>query len=75
MNIRRGLVRLLAVIWSIGGIWGLLFVTFAVFSDAAAKSVLLLIGGCVSLGSYNFWRISIWVVDGFFDGRDIEKSG
>lgn len=74
MNIRRGLVRLLAVIWSIGDIWGLLFVTFAVFSDASAKSVLLLIGGCVSLGSYIFWRISIWVVDGFFDGRDIEKS-
>jgi drug/metabolite transporter (DMT)-like permease len=74
MNIRRGLVRLLAVIWSICGVSGLLIVTFAGFSDASGKPVLLLFGGCVSLGSYIFWRVSIWVVDGFFDGKEIDKS-
>lgn len=73
MNIRLGLTRLVTILWGGLALIGLLFIGTAVFKDVSGSMELAAIGTGVLVASYVFWRLSIWVLNGFFDNTGSKK--
>lgn len=72
MNVRLGISRVLTVVWGVIGLFGVAGIVIGV-SDLVTghgKSDPFLIGGGIILSSYVGWRVSIWILNGFFSRDD-----
>lgn len=65
MNVRLGISRIFAVFWGLVGLWGIAAIVISI-TEGAFDPVVSGIGISVVLFSYVGWKVSIWVLNGFF---------
>lgn len=69
MNIELGLKRVSLAFWGFVGIWGPVMMIGALFSSASDRAELFWIGAALSAGCYAAYRVTNWIVSGFFAPR------
>lgn len=76
MNIHLGMTRLLAVIWGLAGLAGVVFLGEVLFTainrGRLDNDIFLSVG--ILVATYAGWRVSLWVLNGFFSGEKIQVN-